>query len=173
MSTRGLLSRAATGVGARHAAGQTGAHMHYCHVNSTSQRHIDRVLGLVGRAQAEGARVTTEAYPMNRLVALVMLLTLAAICMEILQGQYAWWIGWGSLLLTGSGFVPTMTRTVPNAASTGAYRDAMADTGVWVLKTQVGRREVYAQSFGDNVTGASGGPYGDVAVELIEEGRHR
>jgi N-acyl-D-aspartate/D-glutamate deacylase len=45
------------------AAGETGAQMHYCHVNSTSQRHIDRVLGLVGRAQAAGARVTTEAYP--------------------------------------------------------------------------------------------------------------
>ncbi|MGH3150180.1 MAG: amidohydrolase family protein [Streptosporangiaceae bacterium] len=45
------------------AAGQTGAHMHYCHVNSTSQRHIDRVLGLVARAQAAGARVSTEAYP--------------------------------------------------------------------------------------------------------------
>jgi len=45
------------------AAGETGAHMHYCHVNSTSQRHIDRVLGLVGRAQDAGARVTTEAYP--------------------------------------------------------------------------------------------------------------
>ena len=45
------------------AAGQTGAHMHYCHVNSTSQRHIDRVLAVVGRAQAAGARVTTEAYP--------------------------------------------------------------------------------------------------------------
>jgi cytosine/adenosine deaminase-related metal-dependent hydrolase len=45
------------------AAGETGAHMHYCHVNSTTQRHIDRVLGLVGRAQAAGARVTTEAYP--------------------------------------------------------------------------------------------------------------
>ncbi len=45
------------------AAGQTGAHMHYCHVNSTSQRHIDRVLALVGRAQAAGARITTEAYP--------------------------------------------------------------------------------------------------------------
>jgi hypothetical protein len=37
--------------------------MHYCHVNSTSQRHIDRVLGLVSRAQAAGARVSTEAYP--------------------------------------------------------------------------------------------------------------
>ncbi len=45
------------------AAGQTGAAMHYCHVNSTSQRHIDRVLDLVGRAQAAGARITTEAYP--------------------------------------------------------------------------------------------------------------
>jgi N-acyl-D-aspartate/D-glutamate deacylase len=45
------------------AAGETGAQMHYCHVNSTSQRYIDRVLGLVGRAQAAGARVSTEAYP--------------------------------------------------------------------------------------------------------------
>jgi hypothetical protein len=45
------------------AASQTGAHMHYCHVNSTSQRHIDRVLKLVGRAQAAGARISTEAYP--------------------------------------------------------------------------------------------------------------
>ena len=45
------------------AAGTTGAHMHYCHINSTSARHIDRVLALVGRCQAEGARVTTEAYP--------------------------------------------------------------------------------------------------------------
>jgi N-acyl-D-aspartate/D-glutamate deacylase len=45
------------------AADATGAHMHYCHVNSTSQRHIDRVLALVGRAQAAGSRITTEAYP--------------------------------------------------------------------------------------------------------------
>jgi len=45
------------------AAAQTGAHMHYCHINSTSQRHIDRVLTLVGRAQAGGSQVTTEAYP--------------------------------------------------------------------------------------------------------------
>jgi cytosine/adenosine deaminase-related metal-dependent hydrolase len=45
------------------AAGQTGAHMHYCHINSTSHRHIDRVLGLVARAQAAGSLVSTEAYP--------------------------------------------------------------------------------------------------------------
>ena len=45
------------------AAGETGAHMHYCHINSTSLRHIDRVHDLVGRAQAAGSRISTEAYP--------------------------------------------------------------------------------------------------------------
>ncbi|MFI6596720.1 amidohydrolase family protein [Nonomuraea sp. NPDC050536] len=45
------------------AAAETGAHMHYCHVNSTSVRHVDRVLGLVERVRAEGSKVTTEAYP--------------------------------------------------------------------------------------------------------------
>ena len=45
------------------AAGQTGARMHYCHVNSTTIRHADRVLALVERAQRAGARVSTEAYP--------------------------------------------------------------------------------------------------------------
>src|ERR1700738_3578813 len=68
-------------------------------------------------------RVTTEAYPMNRLIALVMLLTLAAICAEIVQGEAKWWIGWGSLLLAGSGFVPTMTRAVPTARRVGSAED--------------------------------------------------
>jgi hypothetical protein len=45
------------------AAGETGAHMHYCHINSTSVRRIDRVLALVDRVRREGATITTEAYP--------------------------------------------------------------------------------------------------------------
>lgn len=45
------------------AAGETGAHIHYCHVNSTSSRWVDRVLGLVARCRAEGSAVSTEAYP--------------------------------------------------------------------------------------------------------------
>ena len=45
------------------AASETGAHMHYCHLNSTSGRHIDRVLGLVERCKEGGGHVTTEAYP--------------------------------------------------------------------------------------------------------------
>ena len=45
------------------AAAETGAHMHYCHVNSTSGRHVDGVLVLVDRVRRAGAVVTTEAYP--------------------------------------------------------------------------------------------------------------
>src|SRR4051794_34428365 len=45
------------------AAAETGAAMHHCHVNSTSRRHVDRVLASIGKAQAEGSRVTVEAYP--------------------------------------------------------------------------------------------------------------
>ena len=69
-------------------------------------------------------RVTTDAYPMNRLVALVMVLTLMAIGAEILEGANPWWIGWGSIALAGSGVVPTLTRTVPNARRLGSGQDS-------------------------------------------------
>lgn len=45
------------------AAAETGAAMHHCHVNSTSRRHVDRVLGTITRAREAGSRVTVEAYP--------------------------------------------------------------------------------------------------------------
>lgn len=45
------------------AAAETGAAMHHCHVNSTSRRHVDRVLGTITRARDAGSRVTVEAYP--------------------------------------------------------------------------------------------------------------
>src|SRR5215510_4184832 len=48
-------------------------------------------------------RVTTDAYLMNRLVALVMLLTIAAIVAEVVTGAHPWWIGWVSLILVGTG----------------------------------------------------------------------
>ena len=46
-----------------HAAAETGAAMHHCHVNSTSRRHVDRVLASITRAREAGSRVTVEAYP--------------------------------------------------------------------------------------------------------------
>ncbi len=45
------------------AAAETGAAMHQCHVNSSSGRHVDRVLDLIDRARSNGARFTVEAYP--------------------------------------------------------------------------------------------------------------
>lgn len=45
------------------AAAETGARMHHCHVNSTSRRHIDRVLETLAASVAEGSHVTVEAYP--------------------------------------------------------------------------------------------------------------
>ena len=45
------------------AAAESGAAMHHCHVNSTSRRHVDRVLGLLDRARSAGSRVTVETYP--------------------------------------------------------------------------------------------------------------
>lgn len=45
------------------AAAETGAAMHHCHVNSTSRRHVDRVLAMLDQARADGAPITLEAYP--------------------------------------------------------------------------------------------------------------
>lgn len=41
----------------------TGAHMHLCHINSTSLSDIHATLALIEDAQARGINVTTEAYP--------------------------------------------------------------------------------------------------------------
>jgi hypothetical protein len=46
-------------------------------------------------------RVTTDARPMNRLVALVMLGTLGAIVIQIAKGDDPAWVAWASLVLAG------------------------------------------------------------------------
>lgn len=44
-------------------AGATGAHMHICHLNSTSGTDIARAVAIIGKAQAQGLPITVEAYP--------------------------------------------------------------------------------------------------------------
>ncbi|MBP0437047.1 amidohydrolase family protein [Tianweitania sediminis] len=44
-------------------AGATGAHMHICHLNSTSLQDVERAAQLIAKAQAQGLPITTEAYP--------------------------------------------------------------------------------------------------------------
>jgi hypothetical protein len=48
------------------AARRTGARMHFCHIHASCRRHLGRVLDLVSQARAEGALLTTEAYPYGR-----------------------------------------------------------------------------------------------------------
>jgi hypothetical protein len=68
-------------------------------------------------------RVTTTARPMNRLVAVTMLATLAAIVVEIVQADDATWVGWTSLALVLVAFGLAGGRTVPSAVRLGARTD--------------------------------------------------
>jgi N-acyl-D-glutamate deacylase len=44
-------------------AGATGAHMHICHLNSTSLQEVEHAAVLIRKAQEQGLPITTEAYP--------------------------------------------------------------------------------------------------------------
>jgi hypothetical protein len=66
------------------------------------------------------ARVTTSARPMNRLIATVMLGTLAAIVVEIVGGHPARWIGLSSLALALPAIALAGARVVPSAVRLGA-----------------------------------------------------
>lgn len=72
------------------------------------------------------ARVTTAARPMNRLVAAVMLATLAAIVVEIANGGAHPWARWTSLALALAPISLAGARTVPSAVRLGTRRDEPA-----------------------------------------------
>lgn len=71
-------------------------------------------------------RVTIEARPMNRLVAVAMVATLAAIVAQVARGDGAAWAGWASLALAGSAVGLAATHTVRNAVRLGARADPPA-----------------------------------------------
>jgi len=68
-------------------------------------------------------RVTTQARPMNRLVAAVMLLTLLALAVEVAKQAEPAWIAWPSLLLAIAAIGIALIRTVRNAVRLGAALD--------------------------------------------------
>ena len=70
-------------------------------------------------------RVTTAARPMNRLIAAVMLATLAAIIVEIARGRHPLWVAWASLALAGVPIAIAATQTVPRAVRLGAREDSL------------------------------------------------
>jgi hypothetical protein len=68
-------------------------------------------------------RVTTAARPMNRLIATVMLATLAAIAVEIASGEERAWVALLSLALALAPIVLAGGRIVPRAVRLGARVD--------------------------------------------------
>jgi hypothetical protein len=79
--------------------------------------------GVLASISAYYRRVTTAARPMNRLVAAVMLGTIAAIVVQIVAGDAAAWVGWASLALAGGAIGLAAARTVPNAVRLGTRPD--------------------------------------------------
>jgi hypothetical protein len=71
-------------------------------------------------------RVTTAARPMNRFIALVMLVTLAALAGEIAGDDVKAWVAWTSLVLAGTAIGLAAARTVRNAIRLGAQSDDAA-----------------------------------------------
>jgi hypothetical protein len=72
------------------------------------------------------ARVTTAARPMNRLVALAMLATIASIVLELVRHDVVVWRGVVSLVLAISAIGLAGVRTVPNAVRLGTQSDDRA-----------------------------------------------
>jgi hypothetical protein len=70
-------------------------------------------------------RVTTAARPMNRLIAAVMVATLAAIVVEIVNADTPHWVGWASLVLAAAAILLAGARTVPSAVRLGGRSDAV------------------------------------------------
>ena len=72
-------------------------------------------------------RATTEARPMNRLIAVVMFATLAGIVVQLVRDDVARWV---SALSLASAVVPiglAAVRTVPSAVRLGGRRDSPFD----------------------------------------------
>jgi hypothetical protein len=69
------------------------------------------------------ARVTTAARPMNRLIALVMACTLAALVVEIVRGEVSSAVAWASLVLAAGPIGLAGAVTVPSAVRLGTRRD--------------------------------------------------
>lgn len=79
-------------------AATSGAHMHICHLNSTSLRDIERCTQLIAAAQAHGLKVTVEAYPYGAASTVVGAAFLADPCMCERMGTT-----WSDIVLNSTG----------------------------------------------------------------------
>ena len=73
------------------------------------------------------ARVTTAARPMNRLVSVAMLGTLAGIVVELTSDLDPTWLPWASLALAAGPIGLAGRRTFPNAVRLGIRQDDVVE----------------------------------------------
>jgi hypothetical protein len=98
--------------------------MHDVQVRGHGERELpDAVLASIAGYYR---RVTTDARPMNRLVALAMLATVASIVVQIARAEEPRWVGWASLGLVGFAVALAAAHTVPSAVRLGARSDPPA-----------------------------------------------
>ena len=71
-------------------------------------------------------RVTTAARPMNRLISAVMVGTIIAIIVQLVEGDAPRWAGVVSLVLTAAAISVAAVHTVPSAVRLGTRSDAIA-----------------------------------------------
>jgi hypothetical protein len=69
-------------------------------------------------------RVTTDAWPMGRLIGAVMLTSLVVLAIQIALGQQPRWLAPASLLLCGGPVLLAILRVVPNAVRLATRSDA-------------------------------------------------
>jgi len=86
-------------------------------------------------------RVTTDARPMNRLVALVMVVTLAFVVAEVVGDDVRQWVAWTSLVLVATAITVAAVRTVGNAVGLGADVDRLTPEHEAVARS-IGRDHV-------------------------------
>ena len=68
-------------------------------------------------------RVTTQARPMNHLVAVAMLGTIVAIAVQIAQDDVDDWVGWTSLALVVPPIALALSHTFPSSVRLGGRAD--------------------------------------------------
>jgi hypothetical protein len=88
-------------------------------VQAARSKNDDLPRDVVASIASYYRRVTTTARPMNRLVAAVMLTTLAVQIAEIWTSCEPAWAAWASLFLTAVGVGLAAARTVRNAVRLG------------------------------------------------------
>jgi len=71
-------------------------------------------------------RVTTAARPMNRLIAAVMLGTIVAVVVQLVQGDAPRWAAVVTLVLTAAAVSVAAVHTVPSAVRLATRSDAIA-----------------------------------------------